>query len=134
MNLNRLRLAGPRALLLSSLLLFGGCLSLDVDQPDTISVLVIVSGQNQTIPLGSTTSLPLVIRAFDANAAPLPSKTITWTVSQGSGTLNTATTTTDETGQTSVKFTPGATTGENQVRASGDGLTVTFLLQVVAAG
>lgn len=134
MNLNRLRLAAPRALMLSAVLLFGGCLSLDVDQPDTIAVFVIVSGQNQNIPVGSTTSLPLVVRAFDGNAAPLPGRTITWAVTQGTGTISATTTTTDDTGQTSVKFTPGTATGENRVTATGDGLTVTFILQVVAAG
>jgi len=134
MNLNRLRLAAPRAMLLSSLFLFGGCLSLDVDQPNGISVLVIVSGQGQTIPIGSTNYQALVVRGFDQNAAPVPSATITWTVTQGSGTVSAATTTTDETGQTSVKFTPGSTTGENRIAATGDGLTVTFILQVVAAG
>ena len=133
MNLNRLRIAAPRAMLLASALLFSGCLSLDVDQPDGISVLVIVSGQNQTIPLGSTTSNALVVRGFDMNAAPVPGAVITGAVTQGTGTVSAATTTTDETGQTSVKFTPGATTGENRITATGEGLTVTFILQVVAA-
>jgi hypothetical protein len=134
MNLNRLRLAAPRAVLISSLFLFGGCLSLDVEQPRGISVLVIVSGQGQTIPIGSTTSLPLVVRGFDSNAAPVPGETVTWTVTQGTGTVSAATTLTDETGQTSVKFNPGATTGENRITATTSGLLVTFILTVVAAG
>ncbi len=132
MNLNRLRLAAPRALLLSSLFLFAGCLSLDVEQPKGINVLVIVSGQGQTIPLGSTTSNPLVVRGFDSNAVPVPNEPITWKVTQGTGTISAATTLTDETGQTSVKFTPGATTGENRVTASGSNVLVTFILTVVA--
>jgi len=132
MNSNHFRRFAPRAFAMAALLFFAGCLSVD-QSADGLAALSIVSGNNQNVPLGSTNAAPLVVRALDNSAAPLPGATITWAVSQGSGTVSAATTLTDEAGQASVTFNPGSTTGTTTVKATAEGLSVTFTLQVVAA-
>lgn len=132
MNSNHFRRFAPRALAIAALVLVGGCLSIE-QSADELAVLLIVSGNNQNVPIGSTTAAPLVVRALDNSAAPLPGATVTWTVAQGSGSVSAATTITDDSGQASVTFAPGTTTGTTTVKASSEGLTVTFTLEVVAA-
>jgi len=132
MTLNRQARFVPRSLAAAALLFLGGCLSID-QAPSGIAVLLIVSGNNQTIAPGSTNASPLVVRALDAGAAPLPGSTVTWSVSQGSGSVSAATTLTDDAGQASVNFTPGSATGTSQVKATSEGLTVTFTINIAAA-
>lgn len=132
MNSNHSRRFAPRAPAIAALLFIAGCLSVD-DSANKLAALSIVSGNNQSVRIGSTTAAPLVVGALDNSAAPLPGATVTWTVSQGTGTVSAATTITDESGRTSVTFTPGATTGTTMVKASAEGLSVTFTVEVVAA-
>jgi hypothetical protein len=129
---NRVLRIAPLTLVSAALVFFTGCLSVG-EGPDGIAVLVIISGNTQTLAPGSTNAAPLVVRALDASAAPLPGATVTWTVSQGSGTVSAATTITDDSGEASVNFTPGNATGANQIKASSSGLTVTFQINVEAA-
>ena len=132
MTLNRLTRWTPRTLAFAAVLLFAGCLSIDQDQSG-IAVLLIVSGNNQSLTVNSTNAAPLVVRALDNSAAPLPGATVTWSITQGTGTVSAATTLTDDAGQTSVTFNPGTSTGTNQIKATAEGLSVTFTIQVAAA-
>lgn len=129
MNMTHLSRFAPRSLAAAALISFGGCLSVDTT-PAGIGALVIVSGNNQALAPGATNAAPLVVRALDQNAAPLPAETVTWAVAQGSGTISASTTITDDAGQASVNFTPGAGIGANSIRATAEGLTVTFTIQV----
>lgn len=132
MNLTRFSRFAPRSLAAAALISFGGCLSIDA-APEGIGVLIIVSGNNQTLAPGSTNAAPLVVRALDQNGAPLPGETVTWGISQGSGAVSASTTITDNEGNASVNFTAPTATGTNSIRASAEGLTVTFTIQVAAA-
>lgn len=122
-----IRLRSARSILaLAALVLFSGCLKLDTTT-NGLAIIVVVSGNNQTIPVGTTSTTPLIIRCYDQSAAPLPNQQITWAV-QGTGTLSASSTITDQYGESSVLFTSGATPGTVSVTATTEGLTVTFTL------
>ncbi len=64
----------------------------------TGAVLTIVSGNNQSL-IPNLSSQPLVVKLL-SNGAPVPGVTIQWSVSGSSGSLDSATTVTDSSGQT----------------------------------
>lgn len=120
-------IAAAGALALSS-----GCLS--IDSPlGGVALVTVVSGNDQTVAPGATTANPLVIRVFDNSAAPIEGVTVSWTVSSGGGSVTQQSTTTDGAGLTSVNYTAGTATGTAQVRATAEGLTVTFTVSIVGA-
>jgi len=116
---------------IAALLTFVSCLSV-TDVPEGLSVLSIVSGNNEEIPAGSSEGLPLVVRTLDETAAPLGGVAVNWTITQGAGTLSAATSLSDASGNASVSYTPPATAGTVQIRAAAEELQVTFTLNVVA--
>ena len=110
----------------------GGCFSLDTSIKG-LAVLAIISGNQQTIQPGAAAAAPLVVRAYDENALALPNIKVTWSINTTGGSLSGTSTTTDDTGTASVTFTAPSTPGNVQVRASAEGLSVTFNLTVVPA-
>lgn len=128
----KLKYHAPRVAAACLLALLSGCLSLDVN-PDEVAVLQGVSGNNQTVQVGATTTEPLVVRAFNTNFEPLEGVEVRWTVTVGSVTLSASTTTTDNSGLSQVTFTPGTTPGGASVRATADGVNVFFTITIVAA-
>jgi hypothetical protein len=127
-----LRSAGLRTLAAAFVLALSGCLS--IDSPlGGVALVVIVSGNEQTVAPNATTTNPLVVRVFDNAAAPLEGVPVTWTVTSGGGAVTQVTTTTDSAGMASNNYTAGAATGTSQVRATAEGLTVTFTVSIVAA-
>ena len=124
---------GPRLAIALFIAASGGCLSLDT-QAEGVAVLTVVTGNDQTLQVGATNAVPLVVRAFDNAAQPMEGVTVTWTVNPANGgTVNPTSTTTDEAGLTQVNFTPGSTPQAVFVRASAEGLTVSFTITIVAA-
>ena len=110
-----------------------GCLSLDTTD-EGVGLLTVATGNDQTVQAGKTASVPLVVRAFDNAAGPMEGVDVAWSVSPTSGgSVSTVTTTTDGAGFAQVDFTAGSTPGVVFVRASADGLTVSFTMTVVAA-
>lgn len=131
-RISNLRSASLRTLAAALVLALGGCLSIDSPLGGA-ALVVIVSGNEQTIAPNATTPNPLVVRVFDNAAAPLEGVSVTWSVNSGGGAVSQQTTTTDGAGLTSVNYTAGAATGTSQVRATAEGLTVTFTVSIVAA-
>jgi hypothetical protein len=80
-----------------------------------------VSGDNQTAPVGSKLPSPLVVQVADAFGNPIAGVTVTWTA-EGGGSVSSGTSTTDQTGQTSVERTLGSAAGTQRTLASVDGL------------
>lgn len=110
-----------------------GCLSIDTEV-EGVAFLTVVSGNNQNLQVGSTNAVPLVVRAFDNASQPMEGAQITWAVNPSSGgSVSSSSTTTDSAGFSQIDFTPGATPGTVFVRATADGLTVSFTITVVAA-
>src|SRR4051812_5503002 len=100
MNSIRLRRSSSIVALAALMALVGGCLKLDVVSGG-LAVLTVVSGNNQTIPKGTASAVPLVVRAYDNSAAPLPNQSVTWSVQSNTGTVSAATTLTNEFGEAS---------------------------------
>jgi hypothetical protein len=110
-----------------------GCLTISTAD-EGVAVLTVVSGNEQNVQVGTTAASPLVIRAFDNGAGPMGDVEVKWTTSPSSGgTVSESSTTTDETGFTQINFKAGTTPGQVFVRATADGLTISFTINVVAA-
>ena len=80
----------------------------------TPTQLLKVSGDGQTAPAGVTLTAPLVIQLNDAGGSPIPGQTVTFTVTQGEGSIGTATTVTGNDGRASTTFTTGTVSGSPQ--------------------
>lgn len=89
-------------------------------QPAAVAV---VSGSGQTGRTLEALPNPLVVRVTDDTGAPVSGVTVSWSVSQGDGTLASASTVTGTTGNASNTFTPGATVGSGTIEASVSGVS-----------
>jgi hypothetical protein len=93
-----------------------------------------VSGQDQSGPVGSTLTAPLVVQVTDPFGNPIGNVTVTWTVDGGGG-VSAGTSTTAADGTTSVQWTLGGTAGAQHALATVDGLAgspVTFTATATA--
>jgi adhesin/invasin len=119
---------GPRAVLCLATILagaFAGCTSDGSTNPTpTPSGIAVASGNNQSGTVGAALAQPLVILVEDATGSPMAGVTVAWTVISGGGTLATATTTTENSGQAQTAYTLGPTPGTNQVKAAVEGSTL----------
>src|SRR5678815_264300 len=97
---------------------------------DSVAVLTIVSGSQQTVKVGQTSAQPLVVKALDVNGLGMSDVEVTWDLEANAGTVSASSTFTDETGQASVTYTAPATPGNVQINATADNLTVTFNLVI----
>ena len=90
--------------------------------------LLKISGDNQTGASLAPLSQPFVIEAQDANGSTLAGVSVTFTVTEGGGTLSTTTTRTDENGRAQSTLTLGPNLGTNTVEVSATGIEslVTF--------
>ncbi len=82
--------------------------------PHTPTTLVIVSGNNQSANVSSALDTALVVRVLDGGGKAVAGVPLAWTVT-GGGTLSAASTTTDQSGQSSVTWTLSATVGTQVV-------------------
>ena len=85
------------------------------------SQLAIVSGNNQDALVGSALPQQLVVRATDANGAPVAGVGITFTVTAGGGTVQPGIATTGVNGSASATWTLGAGAGAQTVSATAPG-------------
>ncbi len=108
-------LGGPA--LLAALFTLAACSS---DSPTEVSFesLQTVSGQSQTGTAGSALQSQLVVVALDEAGAPLPGVTITWSVTEGGGTVAPTTVTSGARGLARATWTLGTVAGANSARAS----------------
>lgn len=106
------------------------CLSIS-DPQEGLSLLSIIGGNNQNVQVGAALADPLTVQALDHTATPMSGVTVSWTISSGSGTVSTASSTTDDSGLTSIGFTAPTTSGPVGVRATAGDLRVTFTVNVL---
>ena len=91
------------------------CLSIPLG---ATAAVTIVSGNNQTGPVGEDLAQPFVIRVtFERSGNPAPGVRITFRVPQGGGSLSTTSATTDDDGRAQTTLTLGDTPGLNKVEA-----------------
>ncbi len=89
--------------------------------------LLKVSGYNQQGASGVTLAQPFVVAVQDENGSAVEGVQVTFTVTEGGGTLSSTTVPTDANGQASTTLTLGSQPGPNTVEATVDGFEpVTF--------
>ena len=89
--------------------------------------LLKISGYNQQGASGETLAQPFVVAVQDENGSALEGVQVTFTVTEGGGTLSAATDTTDANGQAATTLTLGSEPGTNTVEATVAGFKpVTF--------
>ena len=90
------------------------------------SGLTIVSGNGQTGVVGTTLAQALVVRLTDALGNPIPSATVSFTVTAGGGTVAPSATT-DANGEARASWALGGVVGTQSVTASAGGASVSFI-------
>jgi hypothetical protein len=94
--------------------------------------LTIQSGDGQTATVGTALPKPLAVRVHDKTGG-LQGVKVTFTVTAGGGSLSAGSATTDQYGFAQTSLTLGKTAGQNSVKASAVGLSVTFTETATAA-
>jgi len=98
--------------------------------------IVAVSGSGQQDTVRRALGAPFVVRVTDSFGNALSGVTVSWTRTAGTGTLASATSSTNANGQASMTYTLGATPGQETISASVTGVATpaTFTATAVAAG
>ena len=96
--------------------------------PGPAASLTIIGGDNQPDTIvGSTLKDPLFVKVTDANGTVLRNMPVIWSVTSGGGSLSSTSTTTDENGLTSTRWTLGPAIGAQTASAKQGSLpAVTF--------
>ncbi len=76
------------------------------------------SGDGQSGFVGSQLPQPLKVRVLDGSSAPLPGRTVSWTVASGGGSVSASSSSTDAQGYAQVTWTLGPIAGGNTVSAT----------------
>ena len=98
----------------------GGTTDLDPD-PDPL-ILALVGGNDQSATEGQAVAEPLEVRVTRGGSA-VAGTTVSWSVTDGGGSVNPTSSATDNAGMASTTWTLGATAGDNGVEASVSGAT-----------
>jgi hypothetical protein len=103
----------------------------DPTSPLTPSALAVVSGDQQSVLVGSSLVSPLVVEVFDQNGAPLAGVTVDWTINSGGGALSVSSSISDANGKAEASYTAGLTPGSASIAATVSGLNAaTFTVTV----
>jgi len=95
---------------------------------DAPANLGVVSGNNQTAPVNTQLPQPLVVQVTDQSGNPIAGVSVTF--SAPSGTLSSASVTTNASGQASVNYTTGNSVGTVTITAAVDALNTQFTVNV----
>jgi adhesin/invasin len=96
--------------------------------------LIIVSGNGQSAPAGSTLPAPLVVRLLDGGGNPIAGGAVSWVLGQGGGGVEPVASTTASDGTASASWTLGPGLGTNTLSAVVSGVgTVQFTATATAA-
>jgi hypothetical protein len=90
----------------------------------------VVSGNNQSAPVNTALPQPLVVQVNDAGGNPIAGVSVTFAAP--SGTLSSASATTNASGQASVNYTTGSSVGNVTITAAVDALNTQFTVNVTA--
>jgi len=110
-----------RSVYILTCILFLGALSACEDSqspPSPPSALRIVSGDGQYTKKGTRLEQPIVVSVAGDKGAPASNVTVHFQVVEGGGSLSRASATTNNDGQTSVKWTVGPSTGNNRLKVT----------------
>lgn len=95
---------------------------------DAPAALVAVSGDNQSAPVNTALAQPLVVQVNDQGGNPIAGVSVTF--SAPSGTLSSASVTTNASGQASVNYTTGGSAGTVTITAVVNALNTQFTVNV----
>lgn len=101
--------------------LLAGCGGEDTTEPQAV-ILSLISGSNQTANEGQAVADPLVVQVTQGGNG-VAGTTVSWSVTDGGGSVNPTSSATDNAGMASTEWTLGATEGDNGVQASVSGAT-----------
>lgn len=93
-----------------------------------------VSGNNQSVLVGTAFGSSLVVEVTDNQGNPVSGAPVTFTINSGSATLGTTSTTTGVTGQASTTVTAGSAPGNIVIVAAAGSFNTTFTLSAHLAG
>ena len=110
------------SLLLVGLSLGCGGDTMELDPQPQVSVLSVVSGNGQSAAEGQPVTAPLVVQVTQGGSG-VAGTAVTWTVTAGGGSVDPASSSTDNAGMASTTWTLGPTAGFNSVQASASGAT-----------
>lgn len=103
--------------------------------PIATAVTVSAASDGQSATVGQALAQPISVQVTDAVGNGIPDVVVTWTVLSGGGSVSSATSTTDASGNASVVWTVGSAAGANTLEASiATGATATISATAVAAG
>ena len=94
----------------------------DPDPQPQVSILSVVSGNAQSVSEGQPVSEPLVVLVTQGGSG-VAGTAVSWTVTGGGGSVNPASSSTDNGGMASTTWTLGSSAGVNNVEASVSGAT-----------
>ena len=96
--------------------------------------VTIVSGDDQTGPVSTELTLPLVVSVKDGGGNPVPNVAVSWVIGAGGGSVSPSTSTTDANGQAVAAWTLGPTPGPNTVSAVVSGIGIVEFSATATAG
>jgi hypothetical protein len=128
------KLIGFSSLAAAIALVYGGCGGDTTEPPQQVDPeptrAVVAAGANQTGTVGQALPAALIVQVNDQTGSGMQGVAVSFVVTQGGGTVSSATATTDADGQASTNWTLGTTAGTNhQVTAtvtSATNVTTTF--------
>ena len=116
------------ASLMSAAILIASCTDPAAVEAPRPAVLKILAGDGQSGVRGTQLPDPIVVQVLDQRGDPLPEVAVTWSVSEGTGSIEPLAEMTNETGVVHARWTLGDAPGASEARA-----TVTKLEPVVFA-
>ena len=96
--------------------------------------LVRVSGDDQSTRTGTALGNPLVVRLVDKAGNGVPNRAVSWVVATGGGIADPGTSTTDDEGRASTRWTLGPAEGRNTLNAVVSGVGVVGFAATATAG
>jgi len=99
----------------------------NVSTPIATTVVVDSTLLNQTAVAGTALATPITVSVRDQNGSPMSGVILNWTVTAGGGSVDSATTTTNVSGQSAVHWTLGPAAGADSLMVetvNGAGITI----------
>lgn len=127
-----MRIIRPGSALLSAVLVLVSCS--EPSAPRTPTSISVVAGTEQSAAVTTALAEPVVVEVRDNSDRPVSGVVVTWTVSEGGGTVTPSTTTTNGSGRAQVLWTLGTSAGVNRLSAGVEGVAPTNVTARAEAG
>jgi hypothetical protein len=102
--------------------------------PRRPAAISIISGSAQSAAVATVLPQPVVVEVRDANGRGLGGVSVAWSVSEGGGTVGSATSSTDSDGRAQVTWTLGTAVGANRLQGTVSGVAPVFATATAQPG